>query len=86
MSRIPFRKCCACGEMKEKTELLRIVKTPEGEIFFDQSGKRDGRGAYICKNEACIRKAEKKRAAARSLRSMCPETIFSELLKESSGL
>ena len=84
MSRIPFRKCCACGGMKEKTTLYRIVKTPEGEIFFDRSGKRDGRGAYICKNEACILLAKKKRAAGRSLKAAVPEELLDQLLKEQS--
>lgn len=55
----PARTCIACGEQKEKKELLRIVRTPEGNIEADLTGKKNGRGAYICKNEECLNKAIK---------------------------
>ena len=57
---IPMRKCVGCGEMKPKKELIRIVRSPEGEISADVTGKKSGRGAYICHNPECLKKAEKR--------------------------
>ncbi len=65
--KIPLRKCVACQEMFAKKELLRIVKTPENEIVIDETGKQNGRGAYICKKRECFEKAEKTKALVRSL-------------------
>ena len=57
--KIPMRKCVGCQEMKEKKSLIRVVKTAEGDIILDDTGKKNGRGAYICKSLECFKKAEK---------------------------
>ena len=64
--KIPMRMCCGCGEMKPKKELVRVVKSPEGEISLDFTGKKSGRGAYICNNIECLRQAKKARRLERS--------------------
>ena len=60
--KIPMRMCTGCGEMFDKRELVRVVKSPEGEVSLDLTGKKAGRGAYVCKNAECLKKARKKRA------------------------
>ena len=62
----PLRQCVGCGEMKPKTELIRIVKTPDGKIMLDRSGKANGRGAYICHNDECYKKAVKAKRLERA--------------------
>lgn len=70
----PARTCVACGEQKEKKELLRIVRTPEGNIEPDLTGKKNGRGAYICKSEECLNKAIKTKKLERVFeREISPE-------------
>ena len=64
--KIPMRQCCGCNEMKQKSELVRVVKSPEGEISLDLSGRKNGRGAYICKNLDCFTMAVKKKAFVRA--------------------
>ncbi len=81
MSKLPFRKCVACGEMKEKKELFRIVKVGE-TAEWDITGKRDGRGAYICRNLDCVRLAEKRRALQRALKVNVPQEVIERLAKE----
>ncbi len=81
MSKVPFRMCIACGEMKEKTKLFRIVRS-EDTAEFDPSGKRDGRGAYICRNLECIRLAEKRRGIQRALKVNVPKDVVDRLAKE----
>lgn len=80
--KIPARKCVGCGEMKEKNELMRVIKTPEGDIFPDETGKANGRGAYICKNADCLKRAVKNRGLERSLKSQIPKEILEKLEKE----
>jgi predicted RNA-binding protein YlxR (DUF448 family) len=80
--KIPTRKCVGCGEMKEKKELIRVIKTPEDEILLDITGKANGRGAYICNNAECLRKALKNRGLERSLKAQIPEEVRSRLEKE----
>ena len=80
--RIPTRKCVGCGEMKEKKDLIRVIKTPEDEILLDTTGKANGRGAYICNNAECLRKALKNRGLERSLKSQIPEEVRARLEKE----
>ena len=58
----PTRRCTGCGEMKDKKELIRVVRTPEGAIVIDRTGKINGRGAYLCDDPGCLRKAQKKRS------------------------
>ena len=67
MKKVPMRMCVACREMKPKKELIRVVRTPEGEIVADETGRRNGRGAYLCRAEACFNKAVKTRALERAL-------------------
>ena len=77
--RIPTRKCVGCGEMKDRTKLIRVVKTVRGEICADLSGKADGRGAYICKNPVCLQTARKRKAFERALSGQIPEEVFPAL-------
>ena len=67
MKKIPLRMCVACREMKPKKELIRVVRIPEGEVVADLTGRKNGRGAYLCRSEACFNKAVKTRALDRAL-------------------
>lgn len=80
--KIPLRKCTGCGEMKNKKELIRVIKTPEGEITMDATGKKNGRGAYICNSSQCLAKAMKTKALERSLKAAIPKEVYEELEKE----
>ncbi len=80
--KIPQRLCNGCGEMKPKLELIRIVRSPEGEISLDTVGKASGRGAYICKNAECLKKAEKNGRIARTLEVAIPKDIFQKIESE----
>ena len=88
VKKIPMRKCAGCEEMKEKKQLVRVVHTPDGEFSLDFTGKKSGRGAYICKSRACLEAAQKKRGLERSLKCEVPNEIYLELLRsieESDG-
>ena len=76
--------CTACREMKPKNELIRIVRTPEGDIKLDSTGKLGGRGAYICKASECLKRAQKTGALSRAFGTAIPEEIFTQLEKELS--
>ena len=80
--KIPMRKCVGCQEMKEKKSLIRVVKTAEGDIILDDTGKKNGRGAYICKSLECSKKAKKTKALERSLGVSVSEQVYEELEKE----
>ena len=80
--RIPLRRCNGCGEMKPKKELIRVIHTPEDTIELDLTGKKNGRGAYVCKSEECLRLAMRSRALERSLSVTIPEDIYERLRKE----
>ena len=80
--KIPLRKCVGCGEMKEKKSLIRVLKTPEDEILLDTTGKANGRGAYICKNADCLKKAVKNRGLERSLKVKIPTDVLERMEKE----
>ena len=82
--KIPMRLCTGCREMHPKQELIRIVKTPEGEIKLDLTGRLNGRGAYICKNTQCLKKAEKSNAIARAFETNVSADIYERLGKELS--
>jgi uncharacterized protein len=84
--KIPQRQCIGCGEMKNKKEMIRIIKTPEENIIIDATGKKNGRGAYICKSSECLQKAIKSRGLERSLKVSIPKEVYEELEKELSGL
>lgn len=72
----PQRMCAACREMKDKGELLRIVRSPEGEISLDPTGKRAGRGAYLCRKEACLKRVQKSRSLEKAFKMKLPEEIW----------
>ena len=79
--KIPMRQCTGCREMKPKRELIRVVKSPENEISLDFKGKAQGRGAYVCKNQECLKKAIKSKSLERSLEIPIPDEIYA-LLRE----
>ena len=83
--KIPMRKCLGCNEMKPKKELIRAVKSPEGEISLDLTGKKSGRGAYICHNAACLKKAIKSKRLARNLEVEIPDDIYEALEVQLGG-
>ena len=80
--KVPLRKCTGCGEMKPKKELVRVVKTPEGEISLDPTGKMNGRGAYLCKDPQCLRKAQKSKRIEKALSCTVPAEIYNKLEQE----
>ena len=80
--KIPMRQCVGCGEMKAKKDMIRVIKTTEGGISLDATGRKNGRGAYICADSACLTKAEKNRGLSRSLKTEIPPEIYEELKKE----
>lgn len=82
--KIPMRRCVGCGEMREKKELCRIVRTPEGEICTDPTGKKSGRGAYVCRSSDCLKKAEKGKKLERAFECKIPQEIYSGLFGEIS--
>ncbi len=77
--KIPMRMCVGCREMKPKKELIRVVKRPTGEIVLDQTGKLAGRGAYVCRNQACLAKAIKQRQLDRALEHKLEEDVVTQL-------
>ncbi|MBQ1458425.1 MULTISPECIES: RNase P modulator RnpM [Butyrivibrio] len=83
--KIPMRQCIGCGEMKEKKELIRIIKTPEGELVLDKTGRQNGRGAYICNNAECLAKARKSKGLERSFKQSINAEIYDALEKELLG-
>lgn len=97
MKKIPLRKCTGCTEMKPKRELIRVVKSPEtkdadgnvlsgGEISLDLTGKKPGRGAYVCKNTQCFEKARKARRFERSLSCKIPDEVYEQMKTELDAL
>lgn len=77
-----MRMCSGCGERKQKKELVRVVRSPEGEISLDATGKKSGRGAYVCNNPECLRKAKKARRLERSFSCQIPDEIYQRLEEE----
>ena len=80
--KIPLRMCTGCMEMKPKKELIRIVKTPEDEVSVDLTGKKSGRGAYVCKSTECLQKAFKTKRLSRNLDISISEEIYDKLKEE----
>ncbi len=80
--KIPMRKCLGCNEMKPKKELIRAVKSPEGEISLDLTGKKSGRGAYICPDKSCFDKARKGKRLERALETSIPEKVYDAMAAE----
>ncbi|MBR3560757.1 MAG: YlxR family protein [Oscillospiraceae bacterium] len=80
--KIPQRQCVGCREMKEKRELIRVVKSPEGEISLDFRGKKPGRGAYVCPSAECLKRARKTRALERAFSASIPPEVYDALEEE----
>lgn len=80
--KIPMRRCVGCGEMKNKKELIRIVRTQEEEFVLDETGKKNGRGAYICGSRECLKKAVKSKGLERSFKQTIPKEVYETLEKE----
>ncbi len=74
-----LRKCSVCGEHREKRELMRVVRTPEGEVMLDLKGKTNGRGAYLCRSEKCLVKAKKSNRIGTLLSSHIPDSVYDEI-------
>lgn len=77
-----MRQCVGCGDMKSKKEMMRILKTAEGAIVLDVTGKKNGRGAYLCKTEECLKKARKTKGIERSFKMSIPAEVYDNLEKE----
>ena len=80
--KIPMRQCLGCREMKPKRELIRVVRSPEGVISLDFRGKASGRGAYVCKNGECLKKAVRSKALERAFSSAIPDEVYARLSEE----
>ena len=80
--KIPMRQCVGCREMKPKRELIRVVRSPEGNVNLDFGGKAPGRGAYLCPDPECLRKAQRSKALERSLEVPIPQEVYDRLAKE----
>lgn len=74
--------CTGCGEMFDKRELVRVVKSPEGEVSLDLTGKKSGRGAYVCKNADCLKKARKKKALERAFGIQIEDSVYDKMEEE----
>ena len=82
VKKIPQRQCVGCREMKDKRALIRAVKSPQGEVSLDFTGKKPGRGAYVCPNSECLEKAYKEHRLERSLKTKVSSEIYEQLRKE----
>lgn len=82
VKKIPMRKCVGCGEMKSKKEMMRVLKTAEAEFLLDVTGKKSGRGAYICFSKDCLNKAIKSKGLERSFKQAIPKEVYERLEKE----
>ncbi|MBS7239636.1 MAG: YlxR family protein [Acetatifactor sp.] len=80
--KIPLRQCVGCGEMKNKKEMIRVLKTTEDEICLDATGKKNGRGAYICRSRECLQKACKNKGLERSFKMSIPAAVYETLERE----
>ena len=80
--KVPMRKCTGCQEMKNKKELIRVVKSDSGEFSLDFTGKKSGRGAYICRSMECFEKACKNKGLERSFKTAVPKEVYDELKKQ----
>lgn len=80
--KLPQRQCVGCRTMKDKRELIRVVRTPEGEVVLDYTGKRSGRGAYVCPSEECLKRARKAQALERAFSLQIPPEIYASLSEQ----
>ena len=81
-----MRMCVGCREMKEKRELIRIVRTPDGDTLIDGTGKKSGRGAYVCRNPECLKRAIKQKQLERQLQVNLPDEVSESLVEEMNRL
>ena len=84
--KIPMRKCVGCGEMKSKKEMMRVLKTTENDFELDVTGKKNGRGAYLCFSKECFEKAVKGKGLERSFKQPIPKEVYDKLEKEMDSL
>ena len=82
VKKVPMRSCCGCREKRPKRELVRVVRSPEGEVSLDITGRKAGRGVYLCSSKDCLLKAKKSRALSRALECEIPEEVFERLVGE----
>lgn len=82
VKKIPTRRCTGCGEHFPKIELIRVVRGPEGDVSLDKTGKKSGRGAYICKSLSCLKKARQKKRLEASLECEIPDDVYAVMEKE----
>ena len=80
--KIPMRQCVGCGEMKNKKEMMRVLKPAEGPIVMDMTGKKNGRGAYLCMTKECLQRARKSKGLERSFKMTIPDELYENLEKE----
>ena len=83
---MPVRMCLGCQEMKNKKEMIRVIKTPEGTFMLDATGKKNGRGAYVCPSEECLQLARKNKGLERSFKQAIPAEVYESLEKEMEAL
>ncbi|MCI6019576.1 MAG: YlxR family protein [Clostridiales bacterium] len=84
--KIPMRQCLGCREMKNKKEMLRVIRTPEGDVCLDATGRKNGRGAYICPSMECLKAAMKNKGIERSLNVSIPKEVYDLLAEEMKKL
>jgi len=84
--KVPMRKCVGCGEMKSKKEMIRVLKTTDEEFVLDATGKKNGRGAYLCFSNDCFEKAVKSKGLERSFKQAIPKEVYEKLAKEMESL
>ncbi len=84
--KVSLRRCVGCGEMKGKKEMMRVLRSAEGEICLDVTGKKNGRGAYLCKNGDCLKTARRNKGLERSLKCSIPDEVYDTLEKEFENL
>ena len=86
VKKVPMRKCVGCGEMKSKKEMMRVLKTTEDEFVLDATGKKNGRGAYLCFSKECFEKAVSGKGLERSFKQPIPKEVYEKLEKEMDSL
>ena len=86
MKKVPLRQCIGCQEMKRKKEMIRVIKTAEDEIMLDATGRKNGRGAYLCPSMECLKKAVKGKGLERSFKMAIPKEVYETLEKEMEEL
>ena len=86
MKKVPLRQCIGCQEMKSKKEMIRVIKTAEDEIMLDATGRKNGRGAYMCPSMECLKKAVKGKGLERSFKMAIPKEVYETLEKEMEEL